>query len=153
VTTVIPGLMRTGSPMNVLFKGDRARELVWFAGGDATALTAMSAERAARKIVLAIRRGRSHLTLGIQAKALRLTHDLLPRPTARLLALGARLLPRSSDRASERGREIAAHANGHAVVRALARLIRGTARATHQFSGSEIAPSQRRRRSHSRPHA
>lgn len=153
VTTVIPGLMRTGSPMNVLFKGDRARELVWFAGGDATALTAMSAERAAKKIVRAIRRGRSHLTLGLQAKALRLTHDLLPRPTARLLSLGARLLPRSSDSASERGREIAAHADGHGVVQALARFIGRTARATNQFSGSRIAPSKRRRRRSHLPHA
>src|SRR5206468_3204388 len=35
VTTVIPGLMRTGSPRNALFKGQNEKEHAWFATGDA----------------------------------------------------------------------------------------------------------------------
>jgi NAD(P)-dependent dehydrogenase (short-subunit alcohol dehydrogenase family) len=57
VTTVLPGLMRTGSAVNALFKGDRAKEFAWFALGSATPVTAMSARRAARRIVRAAARG------------------------------------------------------------------------------------------------
>ena len=53
----------------------------------------MSAERAARKIVAAVRRGDAEVTLGIQAKLLRLVHDLMPQLTIDLLALVNRLLP------------------------------------------------------------
>jgi NAD(P)-dependent dehydrogenase (short-subunit alcohol dehydrogenase family) len=93
VTTVVPGLMRTGSPVNAAYKGDHAREYRWFALGDATALTAMSATRAARRVVAALLRGEVELTLGWQAKLLRLVHALLPSTTQRLLAAVNRLLP------------------------------------------------------------
>jgi NAD(P)-dependent dehydrogenase (short-subunit alcohol dehydrogenase family) len=51
VTTVCPGLMRTGSPRNVIFKGRHRAEYAWFAIADALPGLTMSAERAARKIV------------------------------------------------------------------------------------------------------
>jgi NAD(P)-dependent dehydrogenase (short-subunit alcohol dehydrogenase family) len=43
VTTVVPGLMRTGSPVNAFFRGDPELEFTWFSLGAATPLTAMSA--------------------------------------------------------------------------------------------------------------
>lgn len=93
VTTIIPGLMRTGSPVNALFKGQQAKEYTWFSLGDATPLTAMSAERAARRIVLATRRGEPEVTLSWQAKLIGLAHDLFPGTTIELLGLANRLLP------------------------------------------------------------
>ena len=93
VTTIVPGLMRTGSPPNALFKGNQEKEWSWFSVGDATPLSAMSAERAARRIVEATRRGEAEVTLSWQAKLLRLAHDLLPGTTADLLGVVNRLLP------------------------------------------------------------
>ena len=47
VTTVFPGLMRTGSPPNAIFKGQHRAEYAWFSISDALPLLTMSAERAA----------------------------------------------------------------------------------------------------------
>src|SRR5438874_1650626 len=64
VTTVIPGLMRTGSPANALFKGDQAAEWDWFSVGDSIPMVSMSARRAARRIVRAMKTGRREVVLG-----------------------------------------------------------------------------------------
>lgn len=93
VTTIVPGLMRTGSPVNALFKGQQEKEFTWFSLGDAAPLTAMAGQRAARRIVLAARRGEAEVTLTWQAKLLRLTHGLFPGATAELLGWINRILP------------------------------------------------------------
>lgn len=107
VTTIIPGLMRTGSPVNAYFKGRHAAEFTWFALGDATPLTAMSAERAARRIVLATERGEGEVVLTWQAKVLGLAHDLFPGFTTDVLGLVDRLLPGpGADGTTVRGMEV-----------------------------------------------
>ncbi len=93
VTTVVPGLMRTGSPPNALFKGRARLEYTWFALGDATPLTATAAERAARRIVEAARRGEAEVTLTWQARLLRLVAGTLPGALADALGAVDRLLP------------------------------------------------------------
>jgi len=98
VTTIVPGLMRTGSPVNALFKGRQAREFTWFSLGDALPFTSMSAERAARRIVEATRRGEAEVTLGWQARLVGLAHDLMPGATAELLGLVNRMLPGTDGR-------------------------------------------------------
>ena len=55
VTTVCPGLMRTGSPRNAVFKGRHREEYTWFHVLDALPGSSMSAVRAARQIVNACR--------------------------------------------------------------------------------------------------
>jgi NAD(P)-dependent dehydrogenase (short-subunit alcohol dehydrogenase family) len=93
VTTVCPGLMRTGSHVNALFKGRRAEELAWFAISDSLPLTSMAGRRAARRIVEACKYGEPHLILTNQARAAVLAATLAPNVTARLLEAVARLLP------------------------------------------------------------
>lgn len=93
VTTVVPGLMRTGSAANARFKGDDEAEFTWFALAASTPLTSMSAERAARRIVRAARRGETFVVLTWQAKLMRLAHDLLPSATVAALGMAGRLLP------------------------------------------------------------
>jgi len=109
VTTVVPGLMRTGSPPNALFKGKASLEYTWFALGDATPLTATSAERAARRIVEATRRGEAEVTLTWQARALRLVAGVLPGALADGLGAVNRLLPEPGGIGSAqlRGRDVA----------------------------------------------
>jgi len=94
VTTVVPGLMRTGSFVNALFKGQREREAAWFSVASSLPLLSMDGRRAARRILAACARGQTFLTLGLPAKLLRLFHGLLPGTTARLLGLANALLPR-----------------------------------------------------------
>ena len=93
VTTVAPGLLRTGSYPNVRLKGHHAQELAWFAVGDSLPLLTMSAPEAAKKIVEACRRGRAQQTLTLPAKGAVLAHALLPEITAKLLEITNSLLP------------------------------------------------------------
>ncbi|MBU8894366.1 ketoacyl reductase [Corallococcus sp. H22C18031201] len=96
VTTVCPGLMRTGSPRNAAFKGDHSREYAWFAVGDALAGLSLRAERAARLIVEACRRGDAEVRLGLPAKVAVLASALSPQATARVLEAVNHLLPQGS---------------------------------------------------------
>ena len=93
VTTIIPGLMRTGSPPNALFKGQHRKEYAWFSVGDSTPLTSMSADRAARRIVAACVNGEAEVVLSWQAKLAATMAGLMPGATAELSALANRLLP------------------------------------------------------------
>ncbi|MGY1712004.1 SDR family NAD(P)-dependent oxidoreductase [Geodermatophilus sp. SYSU D00758] len=95
VTTVVPGLMRTGSPRNAFFKGRAAREFAWFTLADSIPGLAMSAERAARRIVTAARRGRAEVVLTAPAVLAVRVHGLAPATTVRVLGLVNRLLPRA----------------------------------------------------------
>ncbi|HEY0555338.1 MAG TPA: SDR family NAD(P)-dependent oxidoreductase [Thermoanaerobaculia bacterium] len=93
VTTVFPGLMRTGSHVNAQFKGKRGEEFTWFTVGDALPLASMAGRRAARRILEACRYGQPSLTLTPQAKAAGIANAVAPNLTARLLELAVRLLP------------------------------------------------------------
>jgi short-subunit dehydrogenase len=93
VTTVVPGLMRTGGEAHAVFKGKVEYERAWFTVAAETPGLAMSARRAARRIVNAIERGRAEVVVGVPAKVLRLTKEMLPNPALAALAAADRLLP------------------------------------------------------------
>ncbi len=93
VTTVIPGLMRTGSPRNALFKGQHRAEYAWFTLGDSLPGLSMSAERAARQIIDAFRHGEAEVTLTLPAWLAARFHGLFPGLTADILSVVHRLLP------------------------------------------------------------
>lgn len=78
VTTVCPGLMRTGSPKNVPFKGQHRKEQTWFTLGDSLPITSMNARGAAKDIIGACRHGQSTLMLSAQAKLLSGLNGLFP---------------------------------------------------------------------------
>jgi short-subunit dehydrogenase len=94
VTTVCPGLMRTGSPRNASFKGRHREEYAWFAIADTLPLLSMNAQRAARKIVSACRKGAARLVIGLPAKVALLANELLPETAATVTAMINRMLPR-----------------------------------------------------------
>ena len=93
VTTVCPGLMRTGSPRNAFFKGNNEAEYAWFSISDALPLISMSARRAARQIVNACTRGDAEVVLSLPAKAAVKVHGVFPGLTANVLGLINLLLP------------------------------------------------------------
>lgn len=121
VTTVVPGLMRTGSPVNSWFKGDPRAEFTWFGAGASTSLTAMNADRAARRIVRAIRDGERVLVLTWQAKLMRVAHALLPGMTASLAGLVNRTLPDDTSTDRWLGREVDEGFEGNPVFRPMYR--------------------------------
>src|SRR5438067_6406663 len=63
VTTVAPGMMRIGSHVNANFKGKHDAEFAWFATANGMPFISINANRAARKILAACRRGQPSLTL------------------------------------------------------------------------------------------
>jgi short-subunit dehydrogenase len=94
VTTIVPGLMRTGSHLHAQTKGQHEAEYGWFSLGASLPFVSMDAERAAGQIVQAIRRGESVRCLGLTAVLASRFHGLFPGTTVELLGLVNRLLPR-----------------------------------------------------------
>jgi NAD(P)-dependent dehydrogenase (short-subunit alcohol dehydrogenase family) len=102
VTTICPGLMRTGSPRNATFKGRHRAEYAWFSISDSLPLLTVSAEKAARRIVSACQRGEAEVIFPLQAKLAAMVESLAPELVADLLGLFNRLLPAPGGVGSER---------------------------------------------------
>ena len=96
VTTVAPGMMRTGSHVNAKFKGKHDSEFAWFAASAGAPLLSMNANRAARKILAACRRGQPSLTLTFAARLQVIANALFPNLTGYAMQLANRFLPESS---------------------------------------------------------
>jgi NAD(P)-dependent dehydrogenase (short-subunit alcohol dehydrogenase family) len=104
ITTVYPGLMRTGSPIQAVFKGDCEREYGWFASGDVTPGLSVSAETAARQILDGIRHGDTRVTYPLITKIGILGHAALPATYAFLMRNAARfIMPKSEARERKTG--------------------------------------------------
>jgi len=97
VTTVCPGLMRTGSAVNALMKGRHHAEFAWFSALSSLPLISIDARRAAAQILEAGRRGVPHLTITPHARFASILSRLLPNTFARLVALSNRVLPGPTD--------------------------------------------------------
>ena len=115
VTTVCPGLMRTGSPLNASMKGRHPQEYAWFAISDSLPLTAIDVERAARQVLAACRRGDAELVITVQAKMAILARTVAPELFAAAMTMLNRLLPppRPARRATSTGSDATANPNGH----------------------------------------
>ena len=105
VTSVYPGLMRTGSPVNAMFKGQRPQEYAWFAISDSLPLASISPEGAARQILRACRYGDAELVITLQAKLAVLARTAAPELFAEAMALINQLLPGPSIRDGDVARE------------------------------------------------
>lgn len=91
VTTICPGLMRTGSHLNAFFKGQHKKEFALFSM--ANALLSTTSDKAARQIIEACRYGSSGRIITAPAKLLRLIKGLCPPLVIEALSLVGRLLP------------------------------------------------------------
>ncbi len=95
VTTVCPGLMRTGSPRNAEFIGQSKKEYAAFAVSDSLPIASIGAKKAARRIVEACIYGEAEIHVGLAAKLGSLAQGLAPATTAEALSLVNRLMPRA----------------------------------------------------------
>jgi len=93
VTTVAPGLMRTGSHLRAEFTGNQAAEYSWFAPSATFPVLAMNPEKAAARIVDGVLAGRAYVLLSVLTKVASRVNGLAPSTTSGLLGLAARFLP------------------------------------------------------------
>ena len=93
VTTVAPGLMRTGSHVNASFKGQFKKEFAWFSISGTNPLFSASSSQAARQILNACRYGDARLIISLPAALLHTMNANFPAITSAITRLAARLLP------------------------------------------------------------
>lgn len=106
VTTVYPGLMRTGSPRNIDVKGQHQKEYAWFKIADSLPFLSMDAEDAAHRIIEAMKKGTRTITLSVPAKLAVAAHGIAPGLTITIFDLINSLLPaKSDDETSRKGYE------------------------------------------------
>ncbi len=125
-TTVLPGLMRTGSHERATFTGNQAAEFAWFGPAASMPLLSMDAERAAEKIVTGVLSGDSHVILTPLAQVGMRVHGLVPELTVRMLGLTNRFLPTGGPSETLEGREVQQRSPNR-IVHALTTLGRAAA--------------------------
>ncbi len=86
VTTVCPGLMRTGSPFNAWFKGSHRDEFTWFAIAGSTPVMSTDGGRAASQVIEAARYGDPELVITLPAKLAVIANALVPEMVAFVMA-------------------------------------------------------------------
>jgi len=96
VTTVCPGLMRTGSTYNAWFKGKHRQEFAWFHVADSLPGLSIDVRRAARLVIEACRRGDPELVISLPARLAVLMNALFPNAVARAMRLVNAVLPSPS---------------------------------------------------------
>ena len=132
VTTVVPNLMRMGSPRNVEFKGNHEKEYAWFTITDSLPGASISAQRAARQILRACQNGQSEIVLGLPAKLAVIANGVAPGLMSDLLAAGNEwLLPDASG--TEKSRRYGYESENPVTRSGLTSLTRTAARANNEF--------------------
>jgi NAD(P)-dependent dehydrogenase (short-subunit alcohol dehydrogenase family) len=106
VTTVLPGLMRTGSHLQAWFKGDRPAEFALFSLVGGAPGTSMSAERAARLILSAAARGRADAVIPFSYRQLAKLSALMPNAAIATLAAVNGLMPGPRTRFATQGKRL-----------------------------------------------
>jgi short-subunit dehydrogenase len=142
VTTIVPGLMRTGGYVNAQIKGRHEQKYTWFSLSSALPFLSMSAERAARAIARAAKRGEAERILSLPANILARFHGLFPATTVEILGLVNRLLPAADGggMTTKRGYEVQDRLDSR-LLNTLTALGRSADR-RYQL-GSETSPAER----------
>ena len=95
VVTVAPGLMRTGSQVNAVIKGDKHREeYTLFTLIDTLPGSSISVQRAAQQVVHATRRGDTELIISVPAQILARLQGAFPGLITDAMTLATRFLPK-----------------------------------------------------------
>jgi short-subunit dehydrogenase len=103
ITTVCPGLMRTGSPFNAWFMGHYRQEFAWFAIADSLPLVSIDAARAAAQIVDAVRHGDAELIVSWPARLAIAATAIAPDTIGRAMGIVGRMLPAPAGAPGDRG--------------------------------------------------
>lgn len=138
VTTVCPGMMRTGSPFNAWFKGNHRAEFTWFAISDSIPIASIDGRRAAWQVIDAARHGDAELVITLPARIAVIANAVVPEIVATVMAAAnTMVLP-----APEEGGDGAAHSGWQSLSEwAPSKLTRLTERAASE--NNELPPSFR----------
>jgi hypothetical protein len=129
--------MRTGSHLNAFFKGKQEEEFTWFALGATLPGASMDAERAARQIVQAAKRGEAERVLSMPANLAVRFHGVFPGLTADILGLINRFIlpePTSRPTGAARGLDVEQRMSS-SVLDTLTTLGRSAAERFHEYRG------------------
>ncbi|EYF00793.1 SDR family NAD(P)-dependent oxidoreductase [Chondromyces apiculatus] len=112
VTTVFPGLMRTGSIYNATFGGDTEAEFAWFGVSASMPVISMNARRAAKQVVRAALDGETEVKLGVSARSASLLHGVAPGFLTRMIGIAGHFFPSAPGGNEKRGTENGGTAKG-----------------------------------------
>lgn len=93
VTTVTPGVMRTGGHVNAFFKGKQRQEYALFSIMSSLPLMSIPAEQTAHEVLQALKTGRPEISPSLHATLLARMNGLMPGFTTTMLGLTNRVLP------------------------------------------------------------
>lgn len=102
-TTLVPGLMRTGSHGRAQFFGDADKQYAWFGPAASLPLLSMDAERAAEKMIDAVLKGKPVKLVSVLSHVATRAHGLAPNLTVRLNQAISLLLPRGASSETKEG--------------------------------------------------
>jgi short-subunit dehydrogenase len=107
VVTVVPGLMRTGSPRNATFRGKQRAEYAWFSIADSLPGLSIGAAEAARRIVRGAVRGDAHVVFPLTTRAALFMNGVAPQLAGAAAGVAGCLLPGlpAADTGRKAGRE------------------------------------------------
>lgn len=105
ITTVIPNLMRTGSPRNISVKGAHQEEYAWFKIADSLPLLSQQAQKAAAEIVRGIAAGDREVVLTPIARAALLVNGIAPGAVTTMMQWANHFLPQSDNDETKKGFE------------------------------------------------
>jgi hypothetical protein len=97
VSTIIPGLMRTGGQWNADFYGRPEQEYAWFTALGSLPVLSIDADRAAAIIVRGVIRGKQTIIFTPLARIGARMYGLAPRLMTRVIGYAAQLLPPPGD--------------------------------------------------------
>jgi NAD(P)-dependent dehydrogenase (short-subunit alcohol dehydrogenase family) len=140
VTTAVPGLMRTGSPRNAIFRGRQRAEYAWFSIADALPGLSVSAEDAASRVLAAARRGDAEVLFPVTVRVAAIAQAAAPNLTARVITTANRLLPGAPARRT--GRRRGADSQSPLSPSLLTRLGDRAARRYNQMAPGEGRPAE-----------
>jgi NAD(P)-dependent dehydrogenase (short-subunit alcohol dehydrogenase family) len=106
VTTITPGLMRTGSHFNAIFKGKVDEEFTWFSLGASLPVISMDADRAARQIIGAAKRRETDRVISFPAMMAARVHGVAPGATADIISFVNRFLPKANGNEAMKGIDV-----------------------------------------------
>ena len=104
VTTVTPGMMRTGSQGHAKFKGDHSAEYKWFELSSNLPLASISAENAARRILAACAKGKPALITPLSAYFIIAANAFFPNLVARMMRIVDSFLPQQVGQSGDQAR-------------------------------------------------
>lgn len=107
VTTVVPGVMRSGGHVNATFKGDNKTEFGIISVLSSMPVSSIPAESVARQVVEAVKAGEAEITPSFHAKMVTRVHGLFPSMVTSVLCLVGRIMPSSGEAGTQgkRGKE------------------------------------------------